>query len=419
MDCPVCKSTLLGTTTLEQGSFSTECASCGVFLALKENEHRLNLSQIYANIGTWDWVIDTGELYWSERIWALFGHINDAVETSYDNFISAVHPDDREIVQEAVNRCVEYGEEYNIEHRVVWSDGSVHWLHESGNVLRDEEGRPLRMLGVVQDIDSRKRAELALIESENQLKEAKDIAEKANFAKSQFLTNMNHELRTPMNAIIGFAQLMQLDDKNPLSQSQTEYADEILSAGDHLLDLISEVLNLSMIEAGELDIVIEPVDFSTLIDECKQLVAPQAQEQGIEIILMYEGVETTCQQLPQKNCFVLGDKIKLKQALLNILSNAVKYNSPSGKIIIHCEQKHEAIRISVTDTGDGLTEEQQKRLFTPFERLDAKQTPVEGTGIGLVITKNIIELMNGKIGVKSQSEKGCTFWIELPIGCGG
>ena len=688
--------------------------------ALRKSEERLNLSQQFANIGTWDWDISTGDLYWSDRIWPLFGYKKEIIETTYDNFLAAIHPDDRQDVSDAITRCVEGKEVYNIEHRVVWSDGSVHWVHESGDVTRGEDGIALHMLGMVQDIDSRKNAEFALAEGEKELQEAqrmaslgswhlnfnsaeliwsdevyrifgqdpenftptsenvfdvvpigdrdrlreaeksacvtgyydvmhhilrpdgevrcvhqmaeaefdadgnvlmlagtmqditqrtnmeekldlqrklldmlhhsttdfvengdihqtmegmldtlldltesdygfagevlyedgapylkthaitniawdkktqalyeenlengfefknpntlfgkvmsarknvislnpetdpdagglpeghpamqsflgvpifygdelvgmygiangkkdydKDIiellkpfnttygvmihskrmmdqevenreemikakteAEDANLAKSQFLSSMSHELRTPLNAIIGFSQLL-LTDINPvLSILQNENVSEIEVAGKHLLTLINEVLDLSKIEAGRIELTIENVLLDDIVAESLQLIMPLSQKRGIDISIKRGGVEIQLEDLTNEHAVVRADVVRLKQVILNLLSNAVKYNNENGKIEISYENKNNnCTRLNIVDTGDGLTKEQQSKLFTSFDRLGAEQTETEGFGIGLVITKKIVEMMGGAIGMESQLGKGSCFWIEVP-----
>lgn len=375
---------------------------------LRKSEERLIRSQAFAKIGTWDWNINTNELYWSDLIWPLFGYNKEITATTYDNFIAAVHPDDQQLVIDAVTNCVQEGTDYNIEHRVVWPDGSVHWLQESGDVVRTQEGKPLHMLGVVQDITVRKRTERELVE-------AREEAENANRAKSQFLSSMSHELRTPMNAIMGFSQLMKLDKGQPLSEMQESNVDEIISAGDHLLELINEVLDLSKVEAGHIDLLIETVVLGDIIAESIQLISPLTEKRGINVCLSRNGVEIDFEQLFNKKNTARADKTRLKQVLLNLLSNAVKYNSENGTITVSCQyMKNNVIRISVTDTGAGLNQDDQLKLFKPFERIGAEDSNTEGTGIGLTITKSIIEIMGGAIGVQSQPGVGSTFWIELP-----
>ena len=361
---------------------------------LINNEQRLRIAQEYANIGTWDLDIRTGELLWSDRIGPLFGYPKGELETTYENFLNAVHPEDRQMVADSIKACIEKGTLYQISHRTVWPDGSIHWLFENGNVTHDDRGKPLRMLGLVQDITERKRVEQELILS-------REEAEHANRAKSEFLSSMSHELRTPLNAILGFAQLLEIDSR--LDASQLDYAQEIINAGRHLLDLINEVLDLSRIETGHLDLVIEPVSCPELLEESLSLVEPLATSMGIRM-----EIGTT------SNLTALADRVRLKQVLVNLLSNAIKYNKPKGKVQVSCTSEEGLIRFSVTDTGPGIPEGKLGELFLPFNRLGAENSEIEGTGIGLSISKRLIELMGGRIGVTSEMGMGSRFWIDIP-----
>ena len=622
-------------------------------LEAEASKERLRRGQLFANIGTWDWNIQSGDLFWTERIAPLFGYLTGELETTYDNFLAAIHPDDRQSVIDAVNASVERDAPYEIEHRVVWPGGTVRWLLERGAVLRDSNGKPLQMLGVVQDIDVRKRAELSLAERERQLREAQTLAHignwtaevttgelswsdeiyhifgyepnsfvpsvdafhaavhpddrelvnesekqsrqtgshdvvhrivrpdgsvrhvhelvqaetdatgnlirlsgtvqditerivaetrlheteerfafavegagdgiwdwdmqtnamqfsrlymemlgytenelpyhadtwlnsvhpddmeriqhnlqdylegktqsynielrlrckdnshkwilcrgtvvgrdnenkpirmigihsditerkkieqaliiaseeanRANQAKSEFLSSMSHELRTPMNAILGFGQLLQYDDA--LAAEQKDSVGEILNAGEHLLELINEVLDLSRVESGHIDLSIEPVELCPIVAECIALIGIMAEKRNIHI--SHRGL---------KGVALRADRTRLKQALLNLLSNAVKYNREGGNV--HLEVKlhgEDRLRILVTDTGRGIAAERLKELFQPFNRLDAEGSSIEGTGIGLTITRRIVEMMGGSIDVTSEKGVGSTFWIEFPL----
>jgi hypothetical protein len=622
-------------------------------LDAEASKERLRRGQLFANIGTWDWNIQTGALFWTERIAPLFGYPVAELETSYDNFLAAIHPDDRQAVIDAVGAAVERDAPYEIEHRVVWPDGTVRWLQERGGVKRDAEGKPLQMLGVVQDIDDRKRAELALAEREHQLREAQTMAhignwsaniisnelnwsdeiylifgyepgsfapsvdafkaaihpddrelvrkseersaktglhdvvhrivrpdgsvrhvhelaraetdasgklvrltgtvqditeriraenklhdsearfafavegagdgiwdwdmqsnamqfsrlymnmlgyaknelphhadtwansvhpedkarvndqlqkylqgklqnynielrlrckdgsykwilcrgtivgrdndgkpvrmigihsdiserkqgeqalvdareeaDRANLAKSDFLSSMSHELRTPMNAILGFSQLLEYDDT--MSGEQKDSVQEILKAGNHLLELINEVLDLAKVESGRIDLSLEPVDVCAIIEESISLIATLAAKRNIKI--SHQGLAGAA---------VRADRTRLRQVLLNLLSNAIKYNREGGSVHLTVKRAgSDRLRILVADTGYGIPADKLAQLFLPFSRLVEQNSEIEGTGIGLTITRRIVELMGGVVDVESEENKGSTFWIELPL----
>ena len=366
--------------------------------ALRESDERLRRSQSFANIGTWDWNIQTGELYWSERIPTLFGYAEGELDTTYENFLKAVHPDDRQAVIDAVNACIDTGAEYNIEHRCVWPNGEMRWLLERGDVVRDKDGQPLRMLGVVQDI-----TELKQVESE--LVAARDEAERANRAKSEFLSSMSHELRTPLNAIMGFAQLFNYDFSATQQHKQT--AGEIYRAGKHLRTLIDDILDLAKIESGSFEVSLEQVSIARVVQECLTLIGPLAERRGV-----------TLEIIPRQwgDVSVLADQTRLKQVVLNLLSNAVKYNRVQGKVAVSFGRHNDELaRICVSDTGIGIASQDMKHLFKPFSRLVSEQSDIEGSGIGLSITKQFVELMQGDIGVESEAGKGSRFWVDLKI----
>jgi len=240
--------------------------------------------------------------------------------------------------------------------------------------------------------------------TEENLRQSKQAAEAANRAKSQFLANMSHELRTPLNAIIGFSQLLEIGVPTPLVGEQKEAVSHILNSGRHLLNLINEILDLARIEAGNVTMCIERLNLLPLIDEVANLVMPSAKERGIS--LHTQGYA---------QLYVNADKVRLRQTLLNLLSNAVKYNCEGGSINIRYLLADTWARVLVTDTGRGIPDEHQTKLFQPFQRLGAENSQIEGTGIGLYIAKQLIEDMGGAIGFESREGVGSTFWIQLPI----
>lgn len=277
--------------------------------------------------------------------------------------------------------------------------GEFYWVDSTIVPFLDEYGLPYQYVSIRTDFTARKHAEEAMIQ-------AKDDAEQANRAKSEFLSRMSHELRTPLNAILGFAQFMEYDPQHPLASSQMENLQHILRAGWHLLGLINEVLDLSRIESGNMQIELVNADVGPLVSECIDMVAPLAAKRNIHIYVE----DINCQHP------VLADHKRLKQVLINLLSNAVKYNVENGDINVACSiEAGNRLRISVADTGAGLSPENQKLLFTAFTRMEAEKSGIEGTGIGLVISKRLVELMGGSIGFHSEPGKGSTFWVALPL----
>ncbi|WP_317928948.1 PAS domain-containing protein [Halioxenophilus sp. WMMB6] len=621
---------------------------------LARSKERLRRGQAYANIGTWEWDIRTDELFWSEKIAPLFGYKEGDLVTSYQNFINAVHPEDRKSVEQAVADAVEKDAPYDIEHRVVWPDGSVRWVLERGAVQRAQDGTPLRMIGVVQDVDTRKLAQLSLEHREAQLSQAQTLTKlvswyadfknktfeasanfaelfgmepdgssstvdrlheltypddravvndiyrqvleggsysivhriyradnrelrfvrgsgvvtlnnsggidsiqgthqditnlmlledrlrdmeqrfsfavegagyglwefdvnnnrvrlsptalsllgyygdfpesddmpdtwralihpadytqarkaifdfahgradhfhmevrlqhadgsynwfltqgsiieydqtgnaskligvntnideikqkeaelirarneafQANQAKSEFLSNMSHELRTPLNAILGFGQLLELDDS--LSNESKDNLLEILKAGRHLLALINEVLDLAKVEAGRSDLALEPVQVGPLITDICTLLRGVALTNSVELLVG----ELSDQP-------VKADPVKLKQVLINLINNAIKYNRKGGSVLVSTKQIGPSrLRIDVEDTGYGISPEKLADIFEPFNRLEKDKADIEGTGIGLTLTKKFVHMMGGELGVSSKVGVGSRFWVEI------
>jgi signal transduction histidine kinase/AmiR/NasT family two-component response regulator len=291
-------------------------------------------------------------------------------------------------------------------------DGSRFGAVVSVTALRDAQDVIIGYLLIGTDNTARQlvEAERALLDQALQdknaeLESAKFVAEKANLAKSDFLSSMSHELRTPLSAILGFAQLM--DSGSPLpTPSQKRSIDQILQAGWYLLELINEILDLALIESGKLSLSLEPTSLVEVMHECQVMIEPQAQKRGISVAFPQFGIPY----------FVKADRTRVKQVLINLLSNAIKYNKLGGTVVVDWVANAPGrIRICVKDSGEGLTPNKLTQLFQPFNRLGQEANAEEGTGIGLVTTKRLVELMGGVIGAESTVGKGSVFWIEMNL----
>jgi PAS domain S-box-containing protein len=263
---------------------------------------------------------------------------------------------------------------------------------------RTEGGKEKLFVCLVRDNTAEQQARKALVE-------ARDTAERANKAKSEFLSSMSHELRTPMNSILGFAQLLQSDPDNPLSDTQKESVDQISRAGWHLLQLINDVLDLAKVEAGKIEAILEDVDLDTVMAECLSLVMPLAEKHGIEL----------ADQATGTSLHIRADYTRFKQVVLNLVSNGIKYNRKNGSVAIEARRVDDWCELAIVDTGVGLRAEQIDKIFEPFSRVAAQREEIEGTGIGLTITRKLVALMGGAIGVESQPGVGSRFWVRIPL----
>jgi signal transduction histidine kinase/CheY-like chemotaxis protein len=284
-------------------------------------------------------------------------------------------------------------------------DGKTTVVSYNAATFYDRDRKLQGVFAAARDVTEGKRLERALQEQNVELKRARATAEKANLAKSNFLSSMSHELRSPLNAILGFAQLINSDSPPP-TPSQTASIDQILHAGWYLLELINEILDLAQIESGRLALSLEPTSLPEVMFECQAMIEPQGQKRGIK--MTFPDFD-----LP---CFVDADRTRLKQVLINLLSNAIKYNRANGTVVVDTDcagGTQKRVRVSVKDSGAGLPPEMLMQLFQPFNRLGQERSTEEGTGIGLVMSKRLVELMGGEIGVDSATGLGSVFWFEL------
>ena len=324
-----------------------------------------------------------------------------------DELIGAPFKDyftDPKRAEAGIKRVLREGKVTNYELTVLARDGKETVVSYNATTFYDR-GRNLKgVFAAARDVTDRKQFEHMLQENNIELESAKAAAEKANLAKSEFLSSMSHELRTPLNGVLGFAQLMQSATPPP-SPSQQRALQQILKGGWYLLRLINEILDLAMIESGKITISAEPMCMAELLLDCGVLVGPQAAQRSIALVLPDFA----------QPCYIHADLTRVKQVVINLLSNAIKYNRPGGSVTVRCERHAEGrVRMYVRDTGMGLSEAQIAQLFQPFNRLGQENSAEEGTGIGLVVTKQLVELMGGQIGVASQPGVGTEFWVEFP-----
>lgn len=295
---------------------------------------------------------------------------------------------------EAMYEELQAGRDFHCEVKNRKKDGTVHEVSLSISAIFDDQNTLINFIGIKEDISERNRTAALLID-------AGLNAERASRAKSAFVSNVSHELRTPMNAVVGFAQLLEADDT--LTPQQREYVSQITAGGQHVVALVNDVLDLSTIEAGELRVTVEPFDLGAVIAECEALIQPLADDRGLTL-------RTSCAPAT----YAIGDRLRVKQVVLNLMSNAVKFNVRNGDLTVDVAQiGSDRVRATVSDTGDGIAPEDVHEVFKAFSRLHAKHKHVEGTGIGLTISRQLVELMGGTLTLSSQIGVGSQFRVEL------
>ena len=362
--------------------------------ALREASERAALITRHAGIGTWESDLDGGSERWDEQMFHLRGLAPSATPLNREQRMALVHPDDVHRVLDSRDGWARQHLPGAYEFRVRLPDGSWRWLASRSAVVHDERGAPVRRVGVNWDVTESKDAEAA--------RQQAALAEREIQAKSQFLSRMSHELRTPLNAVLGFTQLLQIEASQAAATSQVAKLGLIRSAGEHLLALINDVLDLSSLESGELRLHPARVDLGALVAQTLPLVEPLAQQQAVRLTVGESGGT------------VLADPKRMRQVLINLFTNAIKYNRRGGEVLIETRADAEQVRLTVRDTGRGLTRDQLAHLFEPFNRLGIESEGIEGTGIGLTIVKALVESMDGTIAVSSKYRQGTVFEVALP-----
>ena len=375
---------------------------------LNIERERLAEAQSVSKVGSWEMDFLTGELTWSDECYRIFGLDPTKAEASYALFLEHVHPEDQAAVNTAYTESIAKKVPYKIDHRVQMEDGTIKIVHERCRTFYDAQGNPIRSIGTVQDITTRKRTEEILQAHALELAEARDSALAATRAKSEFLANMSHEIRTPMNGVLGMTQLLAY---TTLDTEQRDYVETLQQSGEALLTVLDEILDYSKLEAGKITLRPVEYDLSMLLTGVISLMQPSARQKGLETGLVI------APEIPTR---VLGDSGRLRQVLLNLVGNAIKF-TPAGSISLSCsllEKQPDSIRIrlEVTDTGIGISPDDQARLFQSFFQVDSSHTRrFGGTGLGLAISQALTNLMGGIIGLESTPGSGSTFWIELPL----
>ena len=366
--------------------------------ALQRSEALLRQAERIAHIGSWEWDLETGALRWSEELYRIYGLDSSAGEVTYERFLACVPLEDQETIRRAVERARADGRPFAFDHRIVRPDGAVRYLHGRGRVATDEQGRAVRLIGSGQDITERKEAEVAL-------RRAKEEAEEASRAKSEFLAVMSHELRTPLNAIAGYAELMELGIYGPLTDGQRDGVRRIQESERHLLGLINEVLNYTRVEAGAVSYELEAVPVGEALQAARALVLPQVGARGLSLDV----------SPPAGDVAAWADRDKLQQVLLNLLTNAVKFTEPGGRITMDAEPSDDVVLVHVRDTGIGIAPEKVESIFEPFVQVGrALNRPTEGTGLGLAISRELARRMGGDLTARSEPGAGSTFTLRLP-----
>lgn len=388
--------------------------------ALQESKDRLEAAASAGIVGVWDWDVVNDRLVWDRVMYQLYGLAENGPVGPGEAFARAIYPEDKARIDGDIQGALHRKKKYTAEFRIVWPDGSIHYLKAASRTTFDDHGKPLHMVGVNYDITEQKKIERDLGEMNDALEQrvaertaalsiAKEAAEAASRAKSTFLANMSHELRTPMNAIMGMTELAKRKTTDP---QQIDRLAKVLVASSRLLSVINDILDISKIEAERLSL--EDIDFSlgSLVEQLAVLTQQRAREKGLALMIQ---IPPELAKRPLR-----GDPLRLGQILLNLTSNAIKFTGAGsvtvGVLLLEETSGQALLKFVVTDTGIGLSPDDQKRVFMPFEQADGSTTrKYGGTGLGLAISKRLAEAMGGQIGVDSQAGAGSTFWFTARL----
>jgi PAS domain S-box-containing protein len=365
--------------------------------ALRENGELWKRALESTGDGVWDWDVPSGVEILSPACKALYGYADDELPDRAGALDELTHPDDvAGLRRDREAHLAGHTPSYVNEHRIRCKDGQWKWILSRGIVLtRDARGAPLRFIGTHTDITARKQAEALRFE--------RDRAAAADLAKSQFLSRVSHELRTPLNAILGFSQLLEIDPG--AEERQLDWTRHVLASGRHLLALMDDLLDLSSVQTGQLPMSTEAIELHPAVASVRAMLDGAAQAAGVELRVELDGSPPLA---------VLADARRLRQVVSNLLSNAIKYNRRGGWVQVGARRQGDTVELSVADSGIGLADEQVARLFNPFERVGAQHSGVQGSGLGLALTRELVQAMGGSVGVKSRVGEGSTFYVRLP-----
>ncbi len=367
---------------------------------LETSELRLREAQRIGHVGSWYLDIAAGKSVWSDERYRIFGYESHEIPASFDTFMNSIHEGDRARFQRSLERSIKGDEPWSHEFRIVRPDGEVRLIHSEGEVQRSQDGVAERIIGTVLDITERKQ-------TEDQLRRVKEQAEAASRTKTEFLANMSHELRTPLNSIIGFSEVMSQEGYGPHGNPKyQEYATDINTSGQHLLALINDILDVSVIESGQVSLNEAPVDVVALVKSCNRLMAGRAKRTAVAI----------SSDAPESLPLFYGDERRLKQVLINLLSNAVKFTPSSGTVNMSAKVSEDGRFIfRVKDTGIGIAPENMELVLSPFGQVrDAGTNSHDGTGLGLPLSKSLVELHGGALTLDSQPGEGTMAEVCFP-----